>query len=358
MKRRHETPLKRTNPSGKTVWVARWTDRHGKRKSAGTYDLKRDAQDAIDAAYEAESATPTRSDTLGGYAALLWPKIHPRSERSNYENAWRLGVVLKMEVDGLELRQWTLVDIRRRHAIEVQAKLLEQGRSAEGATNILRTMSAMTNDAIDDELCDANPWIRLGVRATDPRVKKAKRPVRVWTWQQMHAFAAATGAYEPAVRVLSDCGLRLGELLPLCRADLSDDLLRVERTCHDGVVLAGTKTTHDTGDGRDVPVPPALAAMLAAMPPRIDTPLLFPTKTGKLWWEKRFYRAVWQPAQKATGMDIRPHEMRHSFVSLMRAAGVDPADLAAITGHTVATMHGRYTHPLRRSFDEVRAVVG
>jgi site-specific recombinase XerD len=97
--------------------------------------------------------------------------------------------------------------------------------------------------------------------------------------------------------------------------------------------------------------------MLAAMPPRIDTPLLFPTPTGKLWWEKRFYRVVWQPAQTATGMDIRPHEMRHSFVSLMRAAGVDPADLAAITG-TVATMHGRYTHPLRRSFDQVRAAVG
>jgi integrase len=337
--------------------MARWTNKDGQRKSAGTFRLERDAQAAIDAAYERESTTPTRTDTLGGYAAL-WPKIHPRSERTNYENKWRVGVVLNIEVEGVELRHWTLNDIRRRHALAVQAKLLEQGRSAEGATGILRVMSAMTNDAIDDEVCDANPWLRLGVRATDPRVKKPKRPVRVWSWEDMHTFAAATGAYQPAVRVLSDCGLRLGELLPLHRADLSDGLLRVERTSHDGVVLAGTKTTHDTGEGRDVPVPPTLAAMLAAMPPRIDTPLLFPTPTGKLWWEKRFYRVVWQPAQKATGMDIRPHEMRHSFVSLMRAAGVDPADLAEITGHTVATMHGRYTHPLRRSFDHVREAVG
>jgi hypothetical protein len=53
-------------------------------------------------------------------------------------------------------------EIRRRHTLAVQAKLPEHGRSAEGATGILRAMSAPTNDAIDDELCDANPWVRLG----------------------------------------------------------------------------------------------------------------------------------------------------------------------------------------------------
>jgi integrase len=267
--------------------------------------------------------------------------------------------VLKIAVEGVELGHWQLSDIKRRHALTVQAKLLEHGRSAEGATGILRAMSALTNDAIDDELCDANPWLRLGIRSTDPRLKKAKRPVRVWAWDDMRAFAAATGPYEPAVRLLSDCGLRLGELLPLKRSDLSEGLiLRVERTAHEGRVLDGTKTTHDTGEGRDVPLAPTVAAMLKAMPPRIDTPLLFPTPTGLLWRERNFRRDVWAPAVKATGMDIRPHEMRHSFISLMRAAGVDPADLAEITGHSVETMHGRYTHPLRRSFDQVRAVVG
>lgn len=269
------------------------------------------------------------------------------------------GVVLKVAVEGVELRHWQLSDIKRRHALAVQAKLLEQGRSAEGATGILRAMSALTNDATDDELCDANPWLRLGVRATHPRVKKARRPVRVWSWEDMHAFAAATRAYEPAVRLLSDCGLRLGELLPLARRDRSDGVIRVERTAHKGQVLDGTKTDHGQADaGRDVPVPPTLTGMLDAMAPRIDTPLLFPTPGGRLWWERNFRRDVWKPAQEATGMDIRPHEMRQSFISLMRAAGVDPADLAEITGHSVETMHGRYTHALLRSFDQVRAVIG
>lgn len=52
-------------------------------------------------------------------------------------------------------------------------------------------MSAMVNDAIDDEVCDTNPWLRLGVELNDPRVTQAPRPKRIWTMEQMHAFAAA-----------------------------------------------------------------------------------------------------------------------------------------------------------------------
>ncbi len=358
-KRRHEAPIPRTNPSGQKVWVARFTNRRGERKSAGTFKLRRDAQAAIDAAYERERARPLRADTLGGYAAT-WTQRHPRSERTNTENAWRVGVVLGMNVEGLELRHWLLSDVRRRHALEVVDRLLrEHGRSAAGATGIVRALSAMTNDAIDDELADTNPWLRLGVRATDPRVTKPPRPVRVWTFEQMHAFAAAAGRHEPMVRVLADTGLRLGELLALERRDHHGGVLDVRRTAHEGRVLEGTKTDHgEQHAGRTVPVPPTLDAMLRALPRRIDTPLMFPTITGRMWRERNFRRDVWRPAQDATGMDIRPHEARHSFVSLMRAEGVDPADLADITGHSVETMHGRYTHPLRRSFDQVRAAVG
>ena len=109
-----------------------------------------------------------RADTLGAYAEL-WPGVHPRSKRTNDENLWRIGVVLAIEIEGIELRHWLMSDVRRRHTLAVQARLLEQGRSAEGATGILRAMSAMTTDAIDDEICESNPWLRLGVRLNDPR---------------------------------------------------------------------------------------------------------------------------------------------------------------------------------------------
>ncbi|MDQ3758529.1 MAG: tyrosine-type recombinase/integrase [Actinomycetota bacterium] len=57
-------------------------------------------------------------------------------------------------------------------------------------------------------------------------------------------------------------------------------------------------------------------------------------------------------------MTIRPHEMRHSWITHLRAAGVNDADLAEMAGHTVETMLGRYSHALGRSFDAARRAVG
>ncbi len=67
---------------------------------------------------------------------------------------------------------------------------------------------------------------------------------------------------------------------------------------------------------------------------------------------------VWEPARKTSSMKITPHDLRHSWITHMRAAGVDDADLAEMAGHTVATMLGTYSHPLGKSFDQVRRVVG
>lgn len=89
-----------------------------------------------------------------------------------------------------------------------------------------------------------------------------------------------------------------------------------------------------------------------------DCELLFTTPRGRLWRERTFYRDLWKPAQEASGLDIRPHECRHSYVTHLRASGVNDADLAEIAGHRVETMLARYTHALRGSFGEVRKAIG
>lgn len=89
-----------------------------------------------------------------------------------------------------------------------------------------------------------------------------------------------------------------------------------------------------------------------------DCQLLFPIPRGRLWRERTFYRDVWKPTKKPPSLDIRPHECRHSYVTHLRAAGVNDADLAEITGHRVETMLARYTHAIGKSFREVRTVVG
>jgi integrase len=89
-----------------------------------------------------------------------------------------------------------------------------------------------------------------------------------------------------------------------------------------------------------------------------DCQLLFPTPRGRLWRERNFYCDIWKPTQQATGLDIRPHECRHSYVTHLRPAGVNDADLAEIAGHRVETILARYTHAVGRSFGAVRQAIG
>jgi integrase len=377
--------VKRVNVDGKTSWYARYTDTRGRRRSAGTFPLKREAQEAIDAAYGRVDSP----DTVGAYFET-WTRRHPRSTRTDRTNSDRIKSVLAVQVEGREFECWPLAELRRRHALTLVDEMLRvHGRATTGTVGVLRALSAMAEDAITDEVAESNPFRGVKVRRNDTRARKQPREIRIWTFEQMHDFAAAAGRVrttktvdsrgrllsgepsqldqwralyaEPMVRAFSDAGLRLGELLALERQDLADGAFTIRATAHEGTILGGTKREHLRGEHageRSAPCPPTLEAMIRALPPRIATRLLFPTATGRMWRERNFYRDVWYPAQKASGLDIRPHEMRHSWVSHLRAAGIDDADLADMAGHQLATMLGRYAHPLRQSFDEVRRVIG
>lgn len=366
MDRRHrESPIRRVYRSGEVVWVARYTAPDGRKRIAkpawnrgfGTFTRRRDAQRAIEEAY----GLPSDLRSLGDYFAT-WLERCPRAERTNATYEQRIGRVLAVEIEGRVLRDWPLAQFRRRHALALLDHLLRvQGRAATGAAGVLRALSAMAGDAITDEVVDQNPFKGIRVRAGDPRLQKMQRPVRVFEFETMHRFARAAGDYETMVRVFTDAGLRLGEVLPLRRGDYNGETLRVRRTAHEGVVSEGTKADHgEPNPGRLVPVPPALAKLLRdrSAASAHDEELLFQTPTGKLWRESGFYRSVWHPTREASGIDIRPHECRHSYITHLRRAGVDDADLARIAGHRLSTMLARYSHPVGGSFDDVRNAIG
>ena len=385
-----ERPTKRTNPSGKTVWLARYTNGAGKRKSAGTFAVKGPcrsedrsatpeccAQHAIDAAY-GRSSDPT---SLGGYVSGGWLERHPRSEQTNRWATSKLGAVLDVEVEGRPLREWPLTDLRRKHANALVAHMLtDQGRAVGGVKGVLRALSMLAEDAIDDEYADLNFVKGVKVKANDPRATKPARKPTVWTFDQLRDFAAGGRAavrartpkpsahkrtgkplyypaanYEPMLLTFALTGLRIGEVFALRRDHFYGDSLESTGTAWEGKVTEGD--TAEKKHKRVVPIPPTLRAAIESVPPRIDTPWLFPAPGGGVWHDSNFRRDVWEPAQLASGLAVLPHDCRHSYVSNLRAAGVDPADLAAVTGHDVETATRVYTHATGRSDAAIRAAL-
>lgn len=364
MKTRREAPVAVDGKSGRR-WKARYTAPDGRRVSAGTFKLRGPcrkptadgkccAQHAIDAAYD----TPTsRPETFGAFAET-WTRRYPRGAQTNRAAESKLRAVLDVEVKGRKLRDWPYAELRRRHIIDlVDDLLVRQGRAAEGARGVIRVLSAMTGDAMDEELTELNAFAGVKIRDDDPRVTKAPRKPRVYTMAQMHAFAAAVSPqHEGMVRALSDCGLRLGEMLGLDRADFHDSALHLHGTVHnDGTFHEGnTSTKHHV---RRIPLAPQTAATFT---PRIDSSVLFPTPNGKRWLESNFYKWVWRPGRRACPdmAEATPQDFRHSWVSHMRAAGIDGADLAKIAGHSLQTQNAIYLHAYNRSDDAVRAAIG
>jgi hypothetical protein len=205
---RRESPVKRRNPSGKVVWVARYRGRDGRHHIAkpawnrgkGTFDRKADAQRAIDEAYSLSG----RPDTLGAYFAT-WTERHPRSERTNATNEHRIARLTDVEVEGIALKDWPMRELRRRHALVLIDHMLRtEGRAPTGAVGILRSFSAMAEDAITGEVCDLNPFKGIRIRASDPRAQKKRRPIRVFSFDEMHRFAKAAGRHEALVRAFTD----------------------------------------------------------------------------------------------------------------------------------------------------------
>jgi integrase len=81
--------------------------------------------------------------------------------------------------------------------------------------------------------------------------------------------------------------------------------------------------------------------------------LVFPSPDGGLLSRTRFRNRVWLPAVNRVHLgDVRPHDLRHTAVSLWIAAGANPKEVARRAGHTsVRTVFDVYGHLLPDSDD-------
>jgi integrase len=391
-----QSPYKRTYPDGRVVWIARCRDLAGRKRyvkprwngGRSTFTRKSDAQRAIDEELaQLYGRRPGEPEKIEDYFQD-WLGRHPRSNRTNKTHADRITSVLGVEIEGRALGDWDFDELRRRQVLELVDHMLRfEGRAIGGTRGILASLSAMTEDAIGDDAADSNAFKGIRLRRNDPRVQKPARKVRVWSFEQMRSFAAAgrpevrarterpateygrsrggrkaktrhfysARNYEALLLTPALTGLRLGEFLALHRSDFDGSVLSFKFSAHNGEL---TESSQQKNHERDVPVPPTLAALLEGQLESHDNELIFPTPGGKIWVERNFYRDVWKPAQIATGLDPTPHEFRHSYITHLRAAGIDDADLAQIAGHRVETMISIYTHPLERSHEAIREAIG
>jgi len=156
-------------------------------------------------------------------------------------------------------------------------------------------------------------------------------------------------------------GLRRGELMALRWGDVDLDagLVRVERSW-DPTHSVFVRPKSDSGRRR-VPVPAALRPFLASQRLRTGrrdgAALVFGTTPTRPFGGSS-YRERADAAWEAAGMErITLHECRHSYASLMIAAGVNAKALSTYMGHaSIAITMDRYGHLMPGSEDQAAAL--
>ena len=84
---------------------------------------------------------------------------------------------------------------------------------------------------------------------------------------------------------------------------------------------------------------------LEPLPPRIDTPLLFPAAQGGHIGLDTWRTREWYPALDAAGIEQRgPYCLRHTFATEALAAGVSIFQLARLMGTSVKMIDRTYGH--------------
>jgi integrase len=292
--------------------------------------------------------------TLGDYLDR-W--IHDSVRDTVRQRTWeRYEQIVRVHIKPA-LGRVKLKNITPTHARALYREKLDSGLTSRTVNYIHTTLSKALNDAVSDGLMPRNPT--SGVKAPKP-VKKEIHPL---SSEQVKVFleTARGDRFEGAYVVALHCGLREGEILGLkwSDVDLNTGTLQVRRTLSEARV--GQRFEPPKNDkGRNVRLTPqavkALRTHLGRQLEEIersgdlyqDQGLVFPSRVGTPMNAKNLIARSFKPLLKRAGLpDIRFHDLRHTFATLMLQNGEYPKVVQEMLGHaTIAITMDTYSHVL------------
>jgi integrase len=295
--------------------------------------------DPVGANREARDAA-TVADLCERFAQEVIPRKRPLTQRDYRRH---IATAVRPALGRMKVAAITFADIDALHRkIGVRAPIQ--------ANRVLALLSRLFSMAV-----------RWGLRADNPckgieRNQEHKRQ-RYLTGLELARVTAALADMRDqgaanAIRLMLLTGARRGETLAARWRDI--DL--------EGGVWVKPGATTKQKTAHRVPLSEAAVQLLAEMRQQAaaETEWLFPApvKVGP----RTAIQEAWQELRKAAAIpDVRLHDMRHSYASILASSGLSLPVIGALLGHTTASTTHRYSHllddPLRRATEIASAVI-
>lgn len=324
-------------PSGK--YRALYRDRNGKRRSAGTFDHKKRAENAA-AAAEADARKLGWRDPNAGmrpwgeWARAWWP-TRPVEPGTLHRDSYRLEKYLIPTWEHTPIAEITRHDVKR-WATELGAEL-----APASVQRILYLFSASLNAAIDAELLITNPAYRIKI------AKGETSSERYLTTTEFELLLEALPSHYDQVlaSVLVGTGLRWGEAigLQLQRIDFKRGTLRVAEVWDDD--MGRLKPYPKSRRIRSVDLPDWVLEMIVELAGDRRSGLLFAKSTGRPPSASNWRSRIWVPALQSAGIGhARIHDLRHTNASWLIQDGWSLAEVGAHLGHVSPQTTQIYAH--------------
>jgi integrase len=253
-----------------------------------------------------------------------------------------------------ELGALKLADVQRRDVQRLADDLLAARKDPSTIRNALMPLRVIYRRAIEDGDVAVNPCVNLRLPAVRGKRDRIVTP---------EVAAALLAALEPPDRALWGlalyAGLRRGELMALrwSDVDLAAGVIRVERSWDANAQLFVEPKSR--AGRRKVPVPGALRDILLEHKMNASGALVVGRRGGDRPFNDTSVAQRAATAWRRAGLQpITLHEARHTFASLMIAAGVNARALTAYMGHSSVTItYDRYGHLMPGNEDEAAALL-
>jgi integrase len=342
----------------------------GKQKWETIGPSRREAERALTARKrEVDTGTwrEPSSETLASYAERWLAHRDPArvggAGRTRLSPSTFEGYRLNLERHVLpRLGSRALSSLRTEDVDRLIAELEADGKAPGTVRNVVVPLRKMLADAVRQGLLLANPAARADLPPAQDFAGKEIRPAHTDAIRQALIERAPT---DPLRRdrdlfvclfdVALGTGLRLGELRALRWRDVDRErsLIRVERA-YSRQKLRRPKTESGI---RSVPLFASVEAAFRELAARAvereryaPEELVFASMRGTPLQPSNFRQRVWDPALRLAGVEsegYRFHDLRHTCVSRLVAAGADVKLVQAVAGHAnpLITLK-RYSHLL------------
>jgi integrase len=338
-------PRFQTGTTEKTAggWNARWRDENGKRRRRSGFKT-----DSAAKKFLAEECARVRAAKNGDALAVKPTSFDDLCDRFLDQHTGEANTVTTLTWR-LHSARKAFGDLRVDRIVRQDIEAWRRTLKPPSRHAYTKALSQVLNYAVGIGMLDTN--VCKSIKNKLPK----RANVETFTPAEVDLIAAELSPVHAAlVLTLAWTGLRPEELLPLERGDIDREknLIHVRRVYVAGGMRAWGKTDNSV---RSVPLPPRVLQAIEALPPRLDTRLLFAAKGGGILNWHMFRAKFWKPALEAAGLEYRrPYDLRHSYASWSIAAGVPLFELAKHMGTSVRMLDSTYGHLTPDSHDRHR----